>query len=366
LKPQAVEPQRAPCAGIPARQPRILIVRLSAIGDTALTLPLLFALRQRLPGAHIGWAVGERAAPLLRGLPQLNRLHVQPAGRHPLAGLRALARDIAAQDYQAALDPQGITRSALVPFLARIPRRIGFAPGPLESRELAPLLLNRQVALPREPGHLSLRTLALAAALDLPGLPWPRVALPRDPVAEARMAAWWQAQGLPEQTLVFGIGAGWPTRIWPVERLGTLVRAATDRGFACVVQWGPAERSRLPRWRTLLGAATHWAPATDLPDLLALLRLAAGYAGPDSAALHLAWLSGRPTFSWFGASDPARCAPFGPGHSHVARGPHHWRRTAWRGNPLADLTPEQVLPRFLAWLDALPAGPVYPDRIPIG
>jgi ADP-heptose:LPS heptosyltransferase len=329
---------------------RILIVRLSAIGDTALTLPLLCALRCRLPDAHIGWVTGEAAAPLLRGVDQLDRLHVWKRGLHPLAGMSQVVREIASEGYDLAIDPQGLTRSALLPFLARIPRRVGFASGRLESRELAPLMLNERIAVPRQVGHVAHRTLALAAALGLPGLPWPRVELPRDPVAEATIAAWWRQQDLGSRALVLGIGAGWPTKVWPVEHMKALIQAATGMGYPCVLLWGPAERRQLARWQDVLGAEPVWAPPTDLTEMIALLRCAAAYAGPDSAALHVAWLAGLPTFSWFGASDPARTAPFGPGHVNVARGPHHWRRTALFGNPLAGLDPARVLPSFLEWL----------------
>jgi len=77
------------------------------------------------------------------------------------------------------------------------------------------------------------------------------------------------------------------------------------------------------------------------------------YAGPDSAALHLAWLLGKPTFSWFGASDPARCAPVGPAHAHIAMGPHDWHRKRPRSTGLLSLTGTEALPPFEEWLQGL-------------
>ena len=60
--------------------PRILIVRLSAIGDTVLSVPVLCALRERFPRATIGWIVERTSAPLLRGHADLDHLIVVPRG----------------------------------------------------------------------------------------------------------------------------------------------------------------------------------------------------------------------------------------------------------------------------------------------
>ncbi|MBK5965355.1 hypothetical protein CCR95_14985 [Thiocystis minor] len=332
---------------------RLLIVRLSALGDTALTLPLAFMLKERCPNLHLGWVVGARAAPLLSGIDCIDQLHVMPRPSYDMAGRWRLLREIRAQGYQAALDPQGITRSALVPWLAGIPKRIGFVPGPLESRELAPLFFNHFVRIPPGVRHITDRTLYLASALGIDPRRQPACSVSPDPAAEQRIDRWWGEEGLMPNTLILGIGAGWPTRVWPPGRLRDLIRAAGERGVRTVVLWGPAECRFLDDWRDLFGQTVSFAQATDIQGMLALLKKGRCYAGPDSSPLHLAWLLGKPTFSWFGASDPARCAPRGPGHVHVARGPHHWRRTSLLGNPLAGLGVDDVLPSFHAWLDGL-------------
>ncbi len=336
---------------IPTEIRRILIVRLSALGDTALTLPLARLIRQRRPELELGWVVGERAAPLLRGWEEIDRLHVLgDAQRHP-AGLWRLAKAIGRRGYQLSLDPQGLTLSALIPWLAGIPLRAGFAPGPLESRELAPLLLNRRITVPAGITHIAERTLQLAGVLGIGDIGLPSLRFPRYPQAAESVADWWRRQGLGADVLVMGLGAGWPTKIWSADKAFALARASRRKGWRVVLLWGPAEEGRLADWRAAFGNDAIMAPPTDIAAMVELLRNCQAYAGPDSAALHLAWLLGRPTFSWFGASDPARCAPIGKGHRHVAGGPHDWRRRAWFGNPLDRLQAGQVLPAFESWLD---------------
>jgi len=327
---------------------RILIVRLSALGDVALTLPFLSALRDSLPSAHLGWVVDEPFLPLLKNLPQLNRIHVWTK-RGPSAFWR-LIREIQAEDYQASLDPQGLTRSTIIPFLCRIPMRVGFRHAHMEGRELAPLLTNRKVTVPDDRRHVSSRSLYLGSALGLDMPQQMSVELPVDPAAEVKIRQWWKRKKLSPQTLVFGIGAGWPTKMWPVEAMATLIDEARDRGYGCVMLWGPKERDRLSVWQSQLGEKVVWAPETDIREMIAILRLCERYAGPDSAALHLAWLLGKPTFSWFGASDPARCAPRGQTHACVARGPHNWHRKSFFKTGLQSLTGEEALAAFRDWL----------------
>ena len=329
-------------------RPRILIVRLSAIGDTALTMPLLFALRERLPRAHIGWVVGEAAAPLLRGTKQLDRLHVW--SDHTAGGLWRLVRELRAGRYGVSIDPQGLSKSALLPYLAGIPRRVGFAPAPLETRELAPLLINEKSSPPAGVTHLSARTLWLGRALGA-GLPVnPEVQLPSEERARQRMADWWRSQGLDSRAIVFGIGTSWRNKIWPVTEMALLMGEVRRMDYRPVVLWGPAEEPWLDRWKAILGPEVLWAPRTTIADMIALLNLGDRYAGPDSAALHLAWLLGKPTFSWFGPSDPRRCAPPGPGHAYVAKGPHNFRRSSVRGRGLQALKATEVIPAFRSWL----------------
>lgn len=121
---------------------RILIVRLSALGDVIHALPVLAALRARLPAAFIGWVVEEKpAAPLLAGHPLIDKLFVVP--RRWLKSPRAVAklrRELRAENFDVALDIQGLAKSAVAARLSGAPGRIGLARP--DARELAPFLNN--------------------------------------------------------------------------------------------------------------------------------------------------------------------------------------------------------------------------------
>ncbi len=350
---------------------RILIVRLSALGDTALTLPLLFALRKYYPLAYIGWVVGEGAAPLLEGQSALDRLHIwKNSDRNPV-GLWRLASELRDEDYTLSLDTQGLAVSAIIPVLARIKQRIGFVSGHLEGREFSPLFYKTRVLPPDNLSYVSDRILALLQALDLEIPEKTTVVLPQNTVAEKNIDRWWQDNRITTKAIVFGIGAGWPTKIWPINEIEVLVKAAQKRGYTCIVIWGPREKNHIQAWSALEKEGALFAPPTDIPEMIALLRRCERYAGPDSASLHLAYLLGKPTFSWFGASNPTRCAPRGASHAHVARGPHNWHRKSVFKSGLQSLKGKDAIAMFEKWLskstmDAYPEPSTHKGSIHAG
>ncbi len=337
--------------GIPKR---ILIVRLSALGDTALTLPLAAALRANLPHAKIGWVVGAGAAPLVEDFPAVDRVHAMRRGKSRVLETRRLAREIRAEGYDVSLDVQGLTKSAIIPALARIRRRIGFAKGELEGRELSPLLATEFVHSSDDCLHIVARQLHMGAALGIE-MPDSFAAAPTvDQGALTRMAEWRDGNAVRDaRLLLVGMGAGWPTKVIPSETLAALAAAADDAGWRCVLVWGPAERGLLDHWREQFGRHVTLAPETNVREMVALLSLAERFAGPDSAALHIAALLGKPTFSWFGASDPARVAPRGEGHKWVSRDLECqpcWKRKCSSPNCVRLFSPDEILPPFKRWL----------------
>src|SRR5690606_41577339 len=122
--------------------PRFLIARLSAIGDTVLTLPVLCALREAYPDAFIAWVVERAAAPILENHACLDELVVLPRGWlesprtvwNVRGRLRALHVDVG-------VDPQGRFKSSVGCWLAAARSRLGM--GGLYGRGLGPRLNNR-------------------------------------------------------------------------------------------------------------------------------------------------------------------------------------------------------------------------------
>ncbi|HID76527.1 MAG TPA: lipopolysaccharide heptosyltransferase family protein [Planctomycetaceae bacterium] len=297
------------------RPPRILIVRLSAVGDVILTMPVINALRAAMPDAVLGWVVEQRAAPLLEGHPALDHLIVLPRGwmKSPRIVL-GLRRRLRALRFDITVDPQSLTKSALVAWLSGARRRIGF--GDDKGRELSQYLNTELVST--ELDHVVDCHLALLRPL---GVARPKVEfrVPEKPEDRTAADAVVRQHGLESGYAVINVGAGWPSRIWPADRFGRVARHLGERhGLASLVVWaGPKERDLAEQTVSSSGGYAVLAPPTSLAQLATLLRRAVLCLSGDTGPLHLAVAVGTRCVSLHGPTWAKRSGPYGPGHIAV-------------------------------------------------
>ena len=221
--------------------PRILIVRLSAIGDVIQSMPLACALRERFPQAFLAWAVEERAASLLRGHEALDELITLPRGwlKSP-RGVWQLRRRLRDLQFDVAIDVQGLTKSALLAWLSGAKRRIGFGnPG---GRELSKWLNNERVD-PKST-HVVDRYLELLRPLGIES-PTVRFQVPErndDRTAAEQII---RQCGVANGFAIINPGAGWPSKLWPTDRYAAVARHLHERWkLPTLVVWaGQAERA---------------------------------------------------------------------------------------------------------------------------
>lgn len=156
---------------------RILIVKLSSLGDVLHTLPAAQALRRRFPDSHIAWAVEQLHAPLLANQPWLDERIVWQ--RNESGGFRRFVGQLRSTPWDIAIDFQGLFRSGLVTWLSGARRRIGAA----QAREFAPLFYNERVSLPTLDAHAVEKSFALLHPLGCndPTLPLARPYLTSQP-----------------------------------------------------------------------------------------------------------------------------------------------------------------------------------------
>ena len=243
-------------------QPRILVVRLSAIGDCVLTVPLVHALRNGYPDSHLAWIVDERAASLLDGLPQLDELLVIPRRWHrSLSSILQIRQALRQRAFDFTIDPQSLTKSAFLGMLSGAKRRICFARP--EGRELAPWLGNVRVHPTRD--HLVDRTLQLLEPLGL-GLPAEAVFdLPDYPGTESVVDFVNACVGKAKDFAVINVGAGWPSKLWCASRFAGVVRyLGAEHGISSVILWHGAEREMAVDVVSQSGGYGHLAPVTSL------------------------------------------------------------------------------------------------------
>ena len=227
---------------------RLLIVRLSAMGDVIHTLPAAQALREAFPDAEIGWLIEERWAELLcapgtprRGPRSAQRPLVDWVHTVNLVGWRKslftvataqqIARvwnDVRSARYDVAVDLQGAIRSAV---LARW-SGAHVVYGAAEARESpASLWYTRRVVT--RGAHVIEQNLSIAEAVAQRKMSAPRVEFPRDVAAEQRVAE--KVAGVGDFAIL-NPGAGWGAKRWPAERYGRVARALAEEWSAVVAE----------------------------------------------------------------------------------------------------------------------------------
>lgn len=291
--------------------PRVLIVRLSAIGDCIQTLPLACAVRDKWPEAKITWVVEKVSAPLVEACEAVDRVIVVPK-RFATSWrlLSRLRRALAGERFDFALDPQGLTKSGLVSWLSPARRRIGFARP--ASRELNPWLQTELV--PNVARQRVERYLELLQPLGIEPSPV-RFGIVLPAAAMAAAGEFVEQAELCAGYAVLNPGAGWDSKRWPTERFSGVARRLALRGLPSVVVWA-GERERLWAEEIVDGSngAARLAPQTSLLELAALLQRARLFVGSDTGPMHLAAAMGTQCVALFGASKGDECGPYGRGH----------------------------------------------------
>jgi heptosyltransferase I len=297
--------------------PRILIVKLTAIGDVIHAMPVASALRARFPKAYIAWLAEGRAGDLLAGHRAIDRRIVVPRRwlKSPAAVWR-LRRQLRGQQFDITLDLQGLTKSAIAAWLSGAKRRIGF--GGEMGRE-ASRLLNRERVTPKS-AHVVDRYLELLGPL---GIEKPAVHfdVPRFSEAATNVERFLARERLVGSLSVINPGAGWPSKRWPADRLGQIARHLSARhSVPSVVVWAGAEEKLWAEEIVAISAGhAKLAPPTTLAELAELSRRACLFVGADTGPMHLAAAVGTPCVGLFGPMPAERNGPYGVGHVAIQK-----------------------------------------------
>ncbi len=269
--------------------PRILVVRLGAMGDVLHALPAVASLKNSLPGTRLTWLVKPRWAPLLEGNPFVDRLVL--LRRDLPGGPLHTWRELRSENYDFAVDFQGLIQSAAWAAAAQPGRIIGFDAAQLRERAAGVFYADGVLT---EAAHVVDRNLELAAAA---GATNPLRVFPLPP-------------GRPEGTLPDGDFvlasplAGWRSKQWPLEHYAVLAARLRAELDVPLVLNGPPGAA----FPEVPDAVLH---CSGLPGLIHATRRAAAVVGVDSGPLHLAAALGKPGAALFGPTDPARNGPYG-------------------------------------------------------
>jgi heptosyltransferase-1 len=299
--------------------PRILVIRLGAMGDVIAALPAVASLKHSIPHSKITWVVEPKWSVLLEGNPYVDS--VMHLDRRTLSGLGSAWRELRSARFDLAVDFQGLIKSALVATIARPERIFGF--NAAHARE-SPASWFYSTKVQIRSHHAVERNLDLAAAAGASSI------LRTFPLPAG------QPEGqLPDGDFVLASPlAGWGAKQWPLEyysKLAQLLRK--EWGLPLVINAGEPVRVE--------GADTH---VSGISGLIHATRRAAAVVGVDSGPMHLAAALAKPGIALYGPTDPGRHGPYG-GTFRVLRSPTaltNYKRTAEPDPSMRAITPDQV------------------------
>lgn len=291
---------------------RILLVRLSALGDVIHSMPAITDIHRRWPHAIIDIAVDERFADIPRQHAHIHRVISLPLKRlkrnalrkGTFGELRALIRDLRANEYDVVIDLHGLWKSALVTRLARAKLRVGFHVSQCAERPAA-RFYHRHFLPVHIPSRVQWQRDLAAYAVDSDSSQPLDYGLRRPPplVGEQR------------RRVVFFHSVSRADRGWADANWIDLGLALAARGYGIELPWGSAEeKQRSERLAAAIGPGS-----CIIPPLLSMVewvdRLAsvAFAVGVDSGLTHLAAATGTPCIAIFTASCPRLLVPQEPG-----------------------------------------------------
>lgn len=290
---------------------RILVRSTNWIGDAVMTTPALAAVRQSFPQAEITLLANPLVSQLFACHPWIDQvITFDRTGEH--AGLRGrlrLAAQLHRQRFDLALILPNSFDAALVPWLARIPRRWGKAS---DGRSL--LLTGRYHEPPGTvPQHEVCYYLELLRHFGITGdvsAPLLATTAQEDQAARGVLAQ----QGISEGTVVLGINAGasfGSAKRWYPERFAEVARQlAAQWGAQVVLFGGPDEVALVAEIeRGLGGACLNLAGKTSVRELMALIKRCTFFITNDSGPMHIAAAFGVPLVAIFGPTDHVGTAP---------------------------------------------------------
>ncbi len=296
---------------------RILIIKPSSFGDVIHALPVLHALRERYPQAHISWLVANSCAGLLEGHPGLDEIIRFDRKRYGRLGrewgvthefLDFLAQ-LRARRFDLVLDLQGLFRSGFFAFASGAAVRIGFA----NAREFAPMCYTQRVTVRDPDMHAVDRNYLFGRLLGFADVPI-RFDLPVQAPAQTSAAHLLAEAGVAagEAYVLLGPGTRWETKLWPAEYFAELAgRLRNETSWRVVLVGMKEEEAVAARVAELAGGfPVNLAGRTSLAELIALVDGAAMVVMHDSGPMHLATALGKPMVALYGPTSPKRTGPY--------------------------------------------------------
>jgi heptosyltransferase-2 len=291
---------------------RLLVRGVNWIGDGVMTLPALRSLRKELPGTGISLLVKNWVSPLFESNPNIDEIIIYGNNHNGLIGRLRLSYMLYKKGFCSAILFQNAFDAALLAFLARIKRRIGY------NRDGRGLLLTDPVPVPKNNKNKAHQIFYYLNLLEQIGIraeySYPYIYLTLDERLRARE----MLKGLKRPVLGINPGATYGSaKRWFPERFAEVANwFISDTAGSVVIFGGQSEvgiadeifRKMIPEFRAP-GSMLSLAGNTSLRDLISLISECDVFLTNDSGPLHIAYAVRTPLIAIFGSTDPALTGP---------------------------------------------------------
>jgi len=278
---------------------RILIIKLSSLGDLFHALPTVHNLKHGL-NATVDWVTTTAYVDLVRCFDDVDRVIAFPRTQFR-QNYRAFRDALRAEQYDMIIDLQGLLKSALVGRLACGRRRIG----PSFHREGSRLFYSSVAGKRDRTRHAVVENLDIIQHLGLDEL---------SPAFPITFPAW--TEDIRQPRIAISPASRWQSKNWPLDRFIEVAKELQAKDHASIVLLGgPDDVEACNQIEAVLEAPCHnMAGKTSLPEMGGILESMDLLIANDSGPVHMAAAVGTPTAVIFGPTNPERCGPFGEGH----------------------------------------------------
>ncbi len=284
---------------------KILIVKMSSMGDVIHALPALVDAARAIPDIHFDWVLEEafvdipKIHPLVhRVIPvALRRWRQRPGGLFNQGGFREFLKALRQERYDLVIDSQGLIKSAVTGLLAS-GRLAGFDRASVRESPAA-LCYKQSLAVPTRLHAVERQRLLFAGLLgyDVEG------------IADYGLTSVNRSNEEKRQIMLLH-GTTWESKLWPVEYWQMLCSLIVELGYQVVIPSGsPEEETRAKVIAQKTDAEVL--PAMSLGELIGLMASCAGVISVDTGLGHMAVALGLPLVSIYGATDPALTGVYG-------------------------------------------------------
>lgn len=300
--------------------PRTLVIAPHWIGDAVMSLPLITLIINTIPDSSVDILCTPWVSPIYRACPQVRRVIERDFQHGALQwGLRqSTAQELKSQKYDVAFVLPNSMKSALIPWLAKIPRRIGYqgefrfglinAPLPNPSRQARTPMME----------HYAKLLEGLNQTADLKNLPRPRLTI--DPeLTQWSASKINQIGGAPYYVFAPGAEYG-PAKRWPAGHFAQLANQIlqSDPNIKIVILGGQADRAlgqEIVQGANASNRIHNWCGTIDLDQSMALIAQCQSLISNDSGLMHIGAALDVPQIAIFGSSNPKHTPPL----SHQAQ-----------------------------------------------